>query len=315
MKRILIPALLFLLIGCKSTSNSEYATAQQGSVKTTKDYESVEYSIPNLQNENDSVLLRIAFLGDAEPKPLAEFPHMAAAINQINTIAQTLPIDFVVGVGDIAHKGTVIQYEAATKVLNNLTIPFYPIMGNEEHGNSVETFMYYANKWNSKIVSPSYVLNHDKIAFVFASPDFSRDFDDNGATWILNQIQRLAPKPVVLIVHGAQKGVYPENRKKGIANRIFRKNVITQPNLAAVISGDLHMDMDRVNHSKKIKFIHYLHIPALERTKIPDETNHTAMFRMMTISKKGNVVFNTFKVGNMLPIQKHTYMFDISFKK
>jgi hypothetical protein len=39
------------------------------------------------------------------------------------------------------------------------------------------------------------------------------------------------------------------------------------------------------------------------------------MFRMMTISKKGNVIFDTFKVGNMLPIQKHTYMFDISFKK
>jgi 3',5'-cyclic-AMP phosphodiesterase len=85
-----------------------------------------------------------------------------------------------------------------------------------------------------------------------------------------------------------KQGVYPENPDKGISNQLFIEKVISQPNLAVVISGDLHMDMDRVNHSKKIEHVHYLHIPALERTKIPDETNHTPMFRVMTIAKDNN---------------------------
>jgi hypothetical protein len=263
----------------------------------------------------DNTILRIAILGDAEPKPLAEFPNMAAAVEQINTLAQTLPTDFVIGVGDIAHKGTEIQYEAATQVLQKLKAPFYPIMGNEEHGNTVERYLYYAQHWNSRVDSTKYVLEYDQIAFVFASPDYSRDFDDSGAGWVLEQLQRLAPKPVILIVHGAQTGVYPENPDKGISNQLFKDQVISQPNLAVVISGDLHMDMDRVDHSKKIDHVHYLHIPALERTKIPDETNHTPMFRVMTIAKSGKVTVDTYAVGSPDPLAVHAYSFNILLRK
>jgi 3',5'-cyclic-AMP phosphodiesterase len=260
----------------------------------------------------DNTILRIAILGDAEPKPLAEFPNMAAAVEQVNALAQTIDIDFVIGVGDIAHKGTEIQYEAATEVLQKLSLPFYPIMGNEEHGSTVERYLHYAKQWNSRIDSTKYVLEYDQIAFVFASPDYSRDFEDSGALWILEQLQRFAPKPVVLVVHGAQQGVYPENAEKGISNQIFIDQVISQPNLAVVISGDLHMDMDRVDHSKQIDHVHYLHIPALERTKIPDETNHTPMFRVMTIGKDGEVTIDTYAVGESAPLEKHAYSFSIA---
>ncbi len=248
------------------------------------------------------------------PKPLAEFPNMAAAVKHVNTLAQTLPMDFAMGVGDIAHKGTKIQYEAATEVLQELTLPFYPIMGNEEHGSTVERYLHYARKWNSQIESPSYVINHDKLAFVFASPDQGREFDDSGAQWVLEQIQRLAPKPVVLVVHGAQQGVYPENSEKGISNQLFKDKVISQANLAVVISGDLHMDLDRVNHSKKIGHVHYLHIPALERTKIPDEAFHTPMFRVMTIAKDGKVYVDTYEVGDPLARKEHAYAFSLSLQ-
>lgn len=271
-----------------------------------------EFHLTEVNALKDSVLLRLAILGDAEPKPLAEFPNMDAAVDLINRLAQTKPIDFVVGIGDIAHKGTVIQYEAATEVLQKLTLPFYPIMGNEEHGSTVERYLSYAKKWNSPIDSARYVLEYDQIAFVFASPDHGRDFDDSGATWVLEQIQSLAPKPVFLVVHAAQKGVYPENRRKGVHNRLFRKKVISQANLAAVISGDLHMDMDRVVHSKKIDHVHYLHIPALERTKIPDETNHTPMLRLMTIDKSGKVTVDTYGLGDTVPLERHSYSFRLS---
>jgi 3',5'-cyclic-AMP phosphodiesterase len=310
MKRFLkLAIILFPIIFGSCVNFSERKdTSDQSIVNSPK---LSEFFLTGQHAQDDSTLLRIAFLGDAEPKPLAEFPGMAAAVDQINALAQTLPIDFVIGVGDIAHKGTEIQYEAATKVLQNLSPPFYPIMGNEEHGSTVERYMHYAKKWNPDLEQPSYVVNHDKLAFVFASPDHGREFKNSGAQWVLEQLQRLAPKPVVLIVHGAQKGVYPENADKGIGNQIFIEKVISQPNLAVVISGDLHMDMDRVNHSKKIGDVHYLHIPALERTKIPDATNHTPMFRVMTIAKNGDVKIETYEVGKTTPRSEHDYSFNM----
>lgn len=261
----------------------------------------------------DTVALRFAVLGDGEPKPLAEFPHTAAAVADVNAMAAREQVDFVVGVGDIAHKGTVLQYEAATPVIQALTPPFFPIMGNEEFNETEERFLEYANRWNDgkgTFTSRRYVQDRGPVVMVYASPDFSRDFHDEGIDWMLEQVRAAAPKPVFLVVHGAQTGVYPENAEKGIANPRFAE-VVAEPNLSAVISGDLHMDMDRVDHSKQIGQVHYLHIPALERTKIPDETNHTPMFRVFTITDAGQVIVDTYETGNPAPLDRHAYSFEI----
>lgn len=253
-----------------------------------------------------------AVLGDAEPKPLAEFPNMAAAVDDVNALAERGEIDFVIGVGDIAHKGTLLQYEAATPVLQALTLPFYPIMGNEEFNESEERFLEFANRWNegkATFDSRRYVQDRGPVVMVYASPDFSRQFNDEGVAWMLEQVRAAAPKPVFLIVHGAQVGVYPENAEKGIENPAFAE-VVAQKNLAAVISGDLHMDMDRVDHSKQIGHVHYLHIPALERTKIPDEDRHTAMFRVFTVKGK-SVTVDTYETGKPEPLARLAYSFEL----
>ena len=262
---------------------------------------------------DDAVVLRFAVLGDAEPKPEPQFPHVAAAVRDVNALAAEGRLDFVMGVGDIAHKGTLIQYDNVTPILQQLDRPFYPIMGNEEHGSTVERFLDYANRWNqgrAEISSPSYVQVYDTVAIVYAPPDFGRDFNDEGIHWIVEQIEALAPKPVLLVVHGAQAGVYPENPDKGIHNPGF-ENVIAQPNLTAVISGDLHMDMDRVTHSKQIGAVHYLHIPALERTKIPDESRHDPMIRVFTLSAGGEVQVDTYRVGTREKLEEHGYRFPL----
>src|SRR5690554_2310669 len=65
-------------------------------------------------------------------------------------------------------------------------------MGNEEHGSTVERFLEYANLWNNgkvEIKSPSYVLEHENVAIVMASPDFGRDFNDSGIAWMVTQIE------------------------------------------------------------------------------------------------------------------------------
>lgn len=260
------------------------------------------------------VVMRFAALGDAEPKPEAAFPNLAAAVQDINAMAARGRMDFIVGVGDIAHKGTMIQYENVTPVLQQLTPPFYPIMGNEEHNSTVERFLEFANLWNKgkgEIGSTRYVQDYRHLAVVYASPDFSRDFNDDGIGWMLTQIENLHPKPVLLVVHGAQAGVYPENADKGIKHPGFAE-IAAQPNLAAVISGDLHMDMDRVNHSKQIGHVHYLHIPALERTKIPDESRHVPMFRVFTLTAGGEMLVDTYQAGVTEALERHAYRFPLT---
>ncbi|MCS4308042.1 hypothetical protein M2404_002390 [Rheinheimera pacifica] len=291
---------LVLLLTCLLNACSPAGTAKAGLAPATT-------------SATENIVLRFAVLGDAEPKPEPEFPNLAAAVTDINRLATQTKLDFVVGVGDIAHKGTLIQYDNATPVLQQLTLPFYPIMGNEEHGSTVERFMQYANSWNAGKITldtPSYVLEFGTVALVFASPDHGRDFNDDGISWMLNQLKQLQPKPVLLIVHGAQTGVYPENADKGIEHPGFA-GVIAQPNLAAVISGDLHMDMNRVEHSKQLGTVHYLHIPALERTKIPDETQHTAMFRVFSLSNNSIMQVDTYQAGNTMPLAQHSYSFNL----
>ncbi|MFC4260957.1 metallophosphoesterase family protein [Marinobacter lacisalsi] len=262
---------------------------------------------------SDATPVRFAVLGDAEPKPKAAFPNVEAAVQDVNKLAKQQKVEFVLGVGDIAHKGTLLQYDNVTPVLQQLSLPFYPIMGNEEHGSTVDRFLQYATRWNNgkiEVTAPSYVLEQENVAIVMASPDFGRDFNDSGITWMLEQIEALSPKPVLLVVHGAQAGIYPERADKGIKHPGF-SDVVAQPNLTAVISGDLHMDMDRVVHSKQIDGVHYLHIPALERTKIPDESRHNPMFRVFNVHADGTVTVDTYQVGLPEPLQRHAYQFDL----
>ncbi len=269
--------------------------------------------LPLCAQAGDGPVLAFAILGDGEPKPLAEFPHTQAAVAQVNAMAASHHFAFVAGIGDIPHKGTKIQYEAATQVLTQLTLPFYTIMGNEEHGSTVERYLEYLAKWNAgktDLIKTKYVLEYHELALIFASADLGRDFDDAGVLWIVEQLKRLKDKPVLLFVHAAQAGVYPENADKGVKHPGFVE-ALAQPNLAAIISGDLHMDMDRVDHSKQIGHTHYLHIPALERTKIPDESNHTPMFRTITITADRTVRVHTYEVGVSEPLERHAYSFQL----
>ena len=127
---------------------------------------------------------------------------------------------------------------------------------------------------------------------------------------MIEQIEAAAPRPVFLVVHAAQAGAYPEDPEKGVHNPRFQE-VVDQPNLAAVISGDLHMDMDRTVHSRQIGDVHYLHMPALERTKIPDETRHTPMYRVFTVYESGEVQVDTYETGNLEPLDRHEYRFTL----
>lgn len=253
------------------------------------------------QSEGADVALRFALIGDAEPKPHAKFPGMAKAVDHINRLAEVQGIDFVAGIGDIPHRGTRVQYDAATAVLAELEKPFYPIMGNEEFGSTERRFLRYANRWGAEqptIDAARYVVEHDTVALVFATPDRDgRDFTDDGLKWVEAQIEALAPKPVLLFVHGAPVGVFPAGGDKGIQNRRI-ESVLARDNLAAVFSGDLHMDIERIAPVRQVDGVTHIHVPALERTKLPDKRRHTPYFHVVTVLTDDRVRVETFHAGD-----------------
>ena len=77
------------------------------------------------------VLLRFAVLGDAEPKPEPQFPHMAAAVADVNQLATTLPLDFVVGVRSAASCCMILLLW----VLAGATVPCRPWAQDDENMN------------------------------------------------------------------------------------------------------------------------------------------------------------------------------------
>lgn len=266
----------------------------------------------NTADEQSNTLLRFAVLGDAEPKPKAEFPGLAGAVDDLNRLHREQPFDVVLGVGDIAHKGTLLQYEAASIELERLQMPFHTIMGNEEHGSTPERFLEYARRWNAgqaDHVALRQTLEYDNLALLLVSPDHGRDFDDQSIDWMRSKLRELARKPVFLVVHAAPAGTFAEHPRKG-ANHPGFSELMKERNLRAVISGDLHMDMDRVQHSHRIGQVHHLHIPGLERTKIPDESRHSPMFRLFSIDNQGLVRVETVKVGAAnKPLPQYDYLF------
>lgn len=258
--------------------------------------------------------LQFAVIGDGEPKPNAEFPGLRAAVESINALAAEYDLAFVAGVGDIPHKGTIEQYDAALDVLENLALPFYPIMGNEEYGASEERYLDYANRWNrgrTTIEALKYTIDTPHLALIFATPEKDgRDFEDEGIQWIEDELDGLGQKPAVLFIHGAPQDVFPEGGNKGVQNPEFLR-LMDKNNLVATFSGDLHMDLSRVEGVREKYGVHHVHVPALERTKLPDKAQHVPYYRIVSLLEDGEVVVSTINAvtGEMEP--SLTYRFGL----
>ena len=259
--------------------------------------------------------LRFAVIGDGEPKPDAEFPGLKAAIESINELAEDHDLSFVAGIGDIPHKGTVVQYEAALEVLKDLEIPLYPIMGNEEYNASEQRYLEYANRWNQGRVhvrALKYVVETQPMALIFATPEKDgRDFHDKGVRWIEAQLDAIGDKPTVLFIHGAPQAVFPEGGDKGVANPEFL-GLMDRSSLVATFSGDLHMDLTRVEGVREKYGVHHVHVPALERTKLPDKARHVPYYRIVSVLDNREVVVNTIDAvaGKVAPSLTYRFSLD-----
>src|SRR5690554_7477373 len=74
--KIAIISFAIFIFGCTENKNTKEEVETNDTIQEQVRQKVLEFSINGKHPQDDSTLLRIAFLGDAEPKPLAEFPNM-----------------------------------------------------------------------------------------------------------------------------------------------------------------------------------------------------------------------------------------------
>jgi len=242
--------------------------------------------------------VRFAVIGDVEPKPDPVFAQLENSVHRINQIHAQSPLDFVAGIGDIPHKGTVEQYENATSVLSALDPPLFAIMGNEEMAGGVERFYQYAAQWR-KVMPDQINLRFVKTCgnltciFITASVDGVK-FSDDDMDWLEEQITRYAQTAILLFTHAPAKDVYNINQNRAIQDERFAV-ILQHPALRLHFSGHTHIDPDFApTHVIDSRGLHHVHVPGIERTKVGNK--HTPRLRFVELQQNGAVDIQTFNL-------------------
>lgn len=257
--------------------------------------------------------VRFAVLGDMEPKPEPVFVNLKKAVEAMGDISEKFPIDFVATVGDIAHKGTLAQYEAATTLFNQVKFPIFGIMGNEEMAGGKERYQEYAKKWNSETnTTPElrFVKIFGRYAYIFATASINGvEFSAEDIDWLEQQIQLNSHKAVTLFTHAPARGMYAIEERLTIPNEQFKK-ILRSPNLHLHFSGHTHIDPDFVEtHVRDQCGTHHVHAPGIERTKIGN--SHTPRFRVVTMEPDGSVDVQLYNLDEKCFEEKHRVQFAV----
>ncbi len=267
-------------------------------------------------------VVRFAIIGDVEPKPEPEFGSLHRAVDAICALHERAPLDFVAGIGDLAHKGTGIQYRGVSDALRRLPVPFHAILGNEEYGSTEARFFHYARGWNADpgaIPAVSYTRTYGGIRYVFATArEGGKEFSPAEIDWIAEQIDAAnggcgAPggTPVVLFTHQAANGVFPDDAGKCMKGRLYSERVLSRPNLGIIFSGHSHMNLDTcTTYARDRRGVHHVHVPGIARTKIGGA--HTPRFRVVQIDNGRDVTVGTCnaETGDLEP--RHRIRFTLS---
>jgi 3',5'-cyclic AMP phosphodiesterase CpdA len=243
-----------------------------------------------------SVSVTFAVIGDCEPKPKPVFTELKKSIRAINELNERMGIRFTASVGDLAHKGSVEQYEALTACLADLWTPFYAIMGNEELMGGRERFFHYCAQWNADpqtIPAGRYLFQKAGCLFVFASAeDDGVTFTEDEIIWLLEQVDKYHDLPVILFTHASPPGIYPDAGRRQMRNDLMT-SVLQRPNVCVLFSGHTHFDLATVKSYVTDSYgVHHIHVPGIERTKVGD--THTPRFRIVTIDNGEDVTVRTY---------------------
>ena len=245
-----------------------------------------------------------AVFGDMEPSPDPVFTGTLLATEAVAEVAAIAAMaDVVVGVGDIAHRGTDVQYATVAPMLQAMVVPFLAIPGNEE-AHDFDRFLAEARAWNvdpDTIPALHYVAPGACFTLVFATATVNgREVNDSDVDWILDRLNEIAARRAILVTHGSLAGVFGVGGVKGIEHPRFRDEVLKHPALALTVSGDLHLDVATYPGIAATDGVVHLHAPGLERTKHGD---HVPRMRTVSTACDGTIDVRTYdlQVASFLP--------------
>lgn len=254
----------------------------------------------------ESRQVRFAVLGDVEPKPDPVFPHFQKTIDAINKLHAVTPLDFVASIGDITHRGTVAQYDEATRLIRRLEAPLLGIMGNEEVRGGRERFLDYAARWNNPGLHFTKEFGPYACVFATASVNGVR-FNDEDLGWLAAEMGPRSGQRIALFTHAPAPGAFPVENGRAIPNERF-VDILRSPGLRLHFSGHTHMDPDAVpTHVCDERGVHHIHAPGIERTKIGNA--HVPRFRVVLMEADGTVDIQTFNLHRECFEDKHRIRF------
>ena len=250
--------------------------------------------------------------GDMEPSPEPDFAGTSLAVDAVRSLVDRGErVDRVLGVGDIAHRGTDVQYQAVAPILERLEPPFHAIPGNEEAGD-FDRFLAEARAWNDDpeaIPALHYVIEGRCVDFVFATASVDgREPSDDDVHWIVSRLDESNDRSAVLVMHGAPDDTFESSGRRTIQNASYYENVLPHPALAAVITGDLHLDVGTYPGVAVRHGAVHVHAPGLERTKIGD---HVPRMRVFEATCGGRLDLRTFDLETFEFMPERAWSFEL----
>jgi len=126
----------------------------------------------NFQNDQTSfsfAILSDIHIGDAAGQYVVDLA--AAAVSKINSLALKYDIQFVFITGDLSNSAQPWQYQQVRQILDNLTVPYFPILGNHDVWN-------YNSTWEEETPTGDAMFAH-----TFADRLSQVDFYNNQTVW------------------------------------------------------------------------------------------------------------------------------------
>ncbi len=180
--------------------------------------------------DNDDGVITIAFTGDSH-RFYDELNDFVGAVNRMN---DTLQVDFVVHVGDLADFGLPKQYLWSNACLLQLDVPYVAVIGNHDLvSNGGDSYKTMFGPFNTRFV-------YDSIKFIILNTN-SLEFGMNGKVpdipWLDSELSpgKDFKKAVVLFHVGPDHGEFDERLREEFGATLARYD-----NVLFAVHGHIH---------------------------------------------------------------------------
>ena len=164
---------------------------------------------------------------------------LANAVRDINKRG----VDFTVVLGDLSQNDMLGQFKKAKSILDSLTAPYIPIVGNHDNYKN-NSFAYFRQVFGT--TTERYSWDHKGFHFVTAAADMPTAHDtvhwyDDNIKWVQDDLRKNASKPTILVTHHNlfdYTDIWVQRAPRN--SEAFRKVLEGEKNFVMSISGHAH---------------------------------------------------------------------------